>query len=146
MLLLCQIAELSCLLNLLTMLIIPPFFPLSHLHTTRTRTSVHSPRSHSFPSRWAQVSTTRARGMHSTFKQDRPHSPFNLFQYIQAPSQFPPIDNFIPLSSPHRRGPRVTCWISLPRFPSTIISLPRMIPISPLIPWFLFSFFPWSCV
>lgn len=49
----------------------------------------------------------------------------------------------------YRRGPRVTCWISLPRLLPTTISLSHMIPLILQFPSFTFSFplsLPCSCV
>lgn len=70
--LLCRIAEFSCLLNLLTTLnyFIPALFP--HIFTHPHCTSTHSHRSRSLPSSWVSVSfhTTHAR-MHSTSRMTR---------------------------------------------------------------------------
>ena len=139
-----RIAEFSCLLNLFTTLNVS--FPLSSITSLQPYcTSVHSGRSHSFPSSRVSVSLLTQHVHACTQLQER-QEPFTvkLFQYNQALSLFPPIDdNFIPSLSPfkvtpfYRRGPRVTRWIGLPRFLPTTISLL----LSHMVP-----FIPYSCV
>lgn len=75
-----RIAELSCLLNLLTTLdyFIPALF--HHIFTHPHRTFIHSHRSPSFPFSWAPVSPPTQYGhacTHSTNGVN--HSPFNCF-------------------------------------------------------------------
>jgi len=99
-----RIAELSCLLNLLTTLIyfIPALF--RHMFTQPHGTSTHSHSSRSFPSSRVSVSLPTRHVHACTQLQERQETfTVQLFQYIQAPSRFSPIDgnvNFIP-SLPH---------------------------------------------
>jgi len=127
MLPLCRNAEFLCLSNFLTMLnyFIPA--PFCHIFTQPTLGLPPTPIVHvrpftpdlSFSPRGTRVRVHLAR------QNDKSHLPFNLFHHIHAPSQFPPIDNFIPFPSPrflslfrvastYRRGPRVTLWTNLP--------------------------------
>ena len=130
-LVLCRIAEFSCLLNLLTTLNCFITVLFHHIFTQPHRTSNHSHRSRSFPSSWVSVSlfshATRAR-THSTSRTTRiiHRSTVSVYPCTftlatnrrqPLPSPSPRFPLFFKVTPFYRRGPRVTCWISLPGFP-----------------------------
>ena len=154
-LLLCRIAEFSCLSNLLTTVncFIPALF--HHIFTKPHRTPTHSHCSRSFPFSWVPVSLLTQHVHARTQLQERqgiihrstvsvyPGTftlPTNRRQLRPFPSpRFSPSFKVTPF---HRRGPRVTCWISLPRLLPTTISLSHMIPLILQFPsFFLVSLF-----
>jgi len=128
-----------------------------HIFTHSHYTSTHSHCSHSFPPSRASVSPHNACTHATRFRERQESFTVQLFQYIQAPSHFPPIDDsFIPsvfycfspsskITPFYRHGLRVTCWISLPRPLSTTISLFTYELLFPQ-PYLFFHFFlPFLC-